>query len=242
MKPAHTLQNLVSPHSWAELPWGEYYRGALERQLQPWWPKLFGFHLLKIGNLSAELDTEKCVISHQVSVGLDGSNLDVLADPYQLPFAVKSVDACLLAHTLSYADDPHRMLREIDRVMIDDGWLVISSFNPFSLLGLGKLIPTLRQRQPYVSRMFSQMRLLDWLSLLNYEVLEQSRFHVLPWQRKGGIFLSTHLPALGCLSVIVARKRTLPLTLTPMKLGARKPSLSRAVGATKSYRKPGRVP
>ena len=38
------------------------------------------------------------------------------------------------------------------------------------------------------------------------------------------------------MSVIVARKRTLPLTPTPMKLG-RENRLSRAVGATKSYRK-----
>ncbi|KFK92602.1 MULTISPECIES: class I SAM-dependent methyltransferase [unclassified Serratia (in: enterobacteria)] len=237
MKPAHTLKKLTSPYSWAGLPWGEYYREALEQQLQSWWPKLFGFHLLKVGNLSAALDTEKCVISHQVNVGLAGDNLHVLADPYQLPFAAKSVDACLLAHTLSYADDPHRLLREVDRVMIDDGWLVISSFNPFSLVGMGKLIPGLRNRQPYVSRMFTQMRLLDWLSLLNYEVLEQTRFHVLPWQRKGGTFLSTHLPALGCISMIVARKRTSPLTPTAIKMGARKPTLSRAVGATKSYRK-----
>lgn len=237
MKSAHTLQKFVIPSSWVSLPWGEYYRGALERQLQPWWPKLFGFHLLKMGNLSAALDTTKCVISHQVNVGLAGENLQVFADPYQLPFAAKSVDACLMAHMLSYADDPHRMLREIDRVMIDDGWLVISSFNPFSLLGLGKLLPGLRKRQPYASRMFPQMRLLDWLSLLNYEVLEQTRFHVLPWQRTGGTFLSTHLPALGCMSVIIARKRTLPLTPRPMKLRARTPSLSRTVGATKSYRK-----
>jgi SAM-dependent methyltransferase len=129
-----------------------------------------GFHLLKIGNLSASLTTDKCAISHQVNVSLEGDNLQVVADAYQLPFAAKSVDACLLAHTLSYADDPHRMLREVDRVLIDDGWLVISSFNPFSLLGLGKLVPGLRRRQPYVSRMFTQMRLLDWLSLLNYEV------------------------------------------------------------------------
>lgn len=51
---------------------GEYYREALERQLQPWWPKLFGFHLLKMGMLSAELATDKCAISHQVNVGLEG--------------------------------------------------------------------------------------------------------------------------------------------------------------------------
>jgi SAM-dependent methyltransferase len=236
MKSAHTLQKLTSPQSWGELPWGEYYREALEQQLQPWWPKLFGFHLLKMGNLSTGLATDKCAISHQVNVAVNGENLQVIADPYQLPFAAKSVDACLLAHTLSYAEDPHRMLREVDRVLIDDGWLIISSFNPFSLLGLGKLIPGLRRRQPSNSRMFTQMRQLDWLSLLNYEVMHQARFHVLPWHRKGGKFLSTHLPALGCMSVIVARKRTLPLTPTALRFGARQPALGRAVGATKSYR------
>lgn len=105
-----------------------------------------------------------------------------------------------------------------------------------SLLGAGKLVPLLRQQQPYVSRMFTQMRLLDWLSLLNYEVMYLSRFHVLPWHKGGGRFISTHLPALGCVSLIVARKRTIPLTFNPMKFGARKPWFSRAVGATKSYR------
>ena len=140
MKPAHTLQSSPA-RSPGRSCRGEYYREALERQLQPWWPKLFGFHLLKMGMLSAELATDKCAISHQVNVGLEGEGLQVIADAYQLPFAAKSVDACLLAHTLSYADDPHRMLREVDRVLIDDGWLVISSFNPFSLLGLGKLVP-----------------------------------------------------------------------------------------------------
>jgi hypothetical protein len=26
--------------------------------------------------------------------------------------------------------DPHRLLREVDRVLIDDGWLILSGFNP----------------------------------------------------------------------------------------------------------------
>lgn len=85
--------------------------------------------------------------------------------------------------------------------------------------------------------MLSQTRVLDWLSLLNYEVLHQARFHGLSWQHKGNKFLCTHLPALGCMSVIVARKRTLRLTPKLMKMGVRKPSLRRAVDAVKSYRK-----
>lgn len=236
MKPAQTRQKINEPTSWAELPWGEYYRTAVEQQLQPWWPKLFGYHLLKIGYLSAEITSDTCAILHQVNVGAEGKNMQVLASPYQLPFAEKSVDACLLSHTLAYSVDPHRILREVDRVLIDEGWLIISNFNPLSLLGVGKLVPLLRQRQPYLSRMFTQMRLLDWLSLLDYDVMSMSCFHVLPWHKEGGRFVSTHLHALGCVSLIIARKRTVPLTFNPMKFGARKPWFSRAVGVTKSYR------
>ncbi len=94
--------------------------------------------------------------------------------------------------------------------MIDDGWLILSGFNPLSLMGLRKLTPVLRRTPPYNSRMFTMMRQLDWLSLLNFEVLSYGGFQVIPRTRKGGVLLSTHLPALGCMQFIVARKRTIP--------------------------------
>ncbi|EHC41247.1 SAM-dependent methyltransferase [Salmonella enterica subsp. enterica serovar Adelaide str. A4-669] len=144
MKPARLSQTVVAPGCWGELPWGNYYREALEQQLNPWFAKMYGFHLLKIGNLSAEINSEACAVSHQVNVSSQGSPMQVLADPLHLPFADKSVDVCLLAHTLPWCTDPHRLLREADRVLIDDGWLVISGFNPLSLMGLRKLVPVLR--------------------------------------------------------------------------------------------------
>ncbi len=218
------------------MPWGDYFRDALSQHLQPCLGKLYGFHLLKIGNLSAEIDTEACAISHQVNVGQQGERLQVIADPMCLPFESKSVDACLLAHTLAWSGDPHRILREVDRVLIDDGWMIISGFNPFSLLGIGKAIPGLHRRAPWSGRMFSQMRLLDWLSLLNYEVMHRTRFQVVPWNRQGGKMISTHLPALGCLNIVVARKRTFPLTMTPAKKQANKGRLRQTVNATRQFR------
>ncbi|WP_333497382.1 class I SAM-dependent methyltransferase [Kluyvera sp. CHPC 1.251] len=238
MKPARIPQTVSAPVSWAEMPWGEYYREAIDRQLKPWLGKLYGFHLLKVGNLSAEINTEACAISHQVNISLEGNPMQVKADPLHLPFAEKSVDACLLSHTLPWCSDPHRLLREADRVLIDDGWLIITSFNPVSLMGLRKLVPVLRKSTPYNSRMFTLMRQLDWLALLNFEVMHQSRFQVLPWAKQGGALLSTHLPALGCLQVIVARKRTIPLTLNPMRQNKAKNRIQQAVGATRQYRKP----
>ena len=101
-----------------------------------------------------------------------------------------------------------------------------------------KLVPIRRQSAVYQSRMFTMMRQLDWLALLNFEVLHYSRFHVLPWRRHGGKLLSAHLPALGCMQLIVARKRTIPLTLTPMKQSKSRQRVRQAVGATRQYRKP----
>ncbi|ATG03876.1 methyltransferase type 11 [Lelliottia amnigena] len=238
MKPARIPQIVSAPEHWAELPKGEYFRDALERQLKPWLAKMYGFHLLKIGNLSAEINTESCAISHQVNVSLAGQPIQVKADPLHLPFAEKSVDACLLANTLPWCSDPHRLLREADRVLIDDGWLILSGFNPMSLMGLRKLVPVLRRKTPYNSRMFTFTRQLDWLSLLNFEVMHYSGFQVLPWTQQGGKMLTTHFPALGCMQLIVARKRTIPLTLNPMKQSKAKSRIRQAVGATRQFRKP----
>ncbi|QTF07413.1 class I SAM-dependent methyltransferase [Brenneria izadpanahii] len=235
MKPAQTPQTVLVPASWNDISWGGYYRESLEQALLPWWPKLFGFHLLKIGPLSAEISITDCPISHQVNVAPDGERVQVIADPHHLPFAEKSVDACLLAQTLSYSADPHRILREVDRVLIDDGWLILSSFNPVSLLGIAKLIPGLNKRQPYCSRMFTQMRIIDWLSLLNYEVMHHASLQVTPWRKNKGK-LNKHFPVFGCLSLIVARKRTIPLSFTPMRARLCKVPLRRTVGVTKIFR------
>ena len=69
-------------------------------------------------------------------------------------------------------------------------------------------------------------------------VAHASRFHVLPWNKHGGKLLNAHIPALGCLQLIVARKRTIPLTLNPMKQSKNKPRIRQAVGATRQCRKP----
>ena len=238
MKPARIPQIVSAPEHWAELPKGEYFRAALEQQLKPWFAKMYGFHLLKIGNLSADINTESCAISHQVNVSLGGQPLQVKADPLHLPFAEKSVDACLLANTLPWCSDPHRLLREADRVLIDDGWLILSGFNPMSLMGLRKLVPVIRRKPPYNSRMFTFTRQLDWLSLLNFEVMYHSGFQVIPWTQQGGKMLTTHFPALGCMQLIVARKRTIPLTLNPMKQSKAKSPIRQAVGATRHFREP----
>lgn len=233
MKPAKITRQLSAPQEWQQLCWGESYRLDLEGQIRPWLGKIFGNHFLKIGQLSTAINTEACAITHQISLAPQGEAIHVKATPLHLPFLSKSIDACLLAQTLSWCADPHAVLREVDRVLIDDGWLILSEFSPVSVLGLGKLVPLVRKKPPFDSRLFTAWRLLDWLALLNYEIIYRRGTQVLPWHRQGGRILSTHFPALGTQHMIVARKRTLPLTLNPLKNRKIKSSLQSAVGATR---------
>lgn len=233
MKSTQTSLNLLSPASWSEVHYGECYRDALDYHLAPWWPKLFGFHLLKLGRLSAELATHKCAIQHQINLAPQGENIQIYADPHQLPLLNKSIDVCLLAHALNYSPDPHRLLREVDRVIVDDGWLILSNFNPFSLLGMASCIPKLNRRPPYTARMFSSIRLTDWLKLLNYEICEQFSCHILPWNQKNSPH--PHLTIFGCFHLIIARKRTIPMTLKPKSPRYTKANWGQPIGAAKSY-------
>ncbi|MGX8895118.1 SAM-dependent methyltransferase, partial [Enterobacter cloacae] len=71
---ARSGKPICMPSSWRNIPWGEYYRMAIELRLQNWWPKIYGFHMLKLGQLSAELDTKSSKVSHQVNVTTTTTN------------------------------------------------------------------------------------------------------------------------------------------------------------------------
>lgn len=212
MRSTPILQEIQLPTTWNDLPWGECYRATLERELAPWWPKLFGYHLLKIGTLSIQIDTQSCLIPHQVNLAMVDNSADVITDPCYLPIRNNSVDACLLAHTLGYARHPHRILCEADRVLVNDGWLILTGFNPISVLGIGKLVPILRHRQPYLSHMFSTVRWQDWLQLMNYEIVHHDCVQLLPWHSHDLSLVKRYFSMLCCLNIVIARKRTVPLT------------------------------
>ncbi len=216
IRPVRTSRVILPPLSWSMILQGERYRQLISTQLAPWWSKIFGQHLLKLGTLSADLDTSAAQLPHQVALAPEAPHLNVVAEVDCLPFLQKTFDAALLAFTLDYASDPHALLREVDRVLIDDGYLIMIDCNPLSLLGIGHCLPRLRQRFPYQCRMFAPFRITDWLYLLNYEVIHIEAFMPFPWRTgTGGFsnFCNGHLPALSGLRLIVARKRTIPLML-----------------------------
>lgn len=220
MKPALRYQHQAPPHSWQDIAHGEEIRAKINDFLKQWWPKFFGYHLLKIGNLSCELDSTECAINHQVSVAETPECTGVIADIDELPFKQHCVDVTILSHCLEFYPDPHHLIRECDRVLIPDGYLVITGFNPYSFLGLAKPLYFRSDKYPWNGRFFTPARIKDWLNLLGFEVLEDKRFIYSSLTRKKSIsrydlwqrFCEQHLASFGSVFVLVAKKRELPLT------------------------------
>lgn len=106
----------------------------------------------------------------------DGPDLVTAANC--LGIANDSIDIVLLPHVLEAHEDPHGVLRELDRVLRADGHVVILGFNPVSLWGLRHLLSR-RRFPPGCRRLISEYRLRDWLGLLDFSV-DHSSFHYFP--------------------------------------------------------------
>ena len=68
MKPALAYRQPHYPSAWNILPNGELIVEEINQLLAPWWPKFFGYHLLKVGALSGCIDSQQCPIKHQVTL------------------------------------------------------------------------------------------------------------------------------------------------------------------------------
>lgn len=147
----------------------------------------------------------------------------LMADGVALPFADQSLDLLVLPHTLEFSLDAHAALREVERVLVPEGRVVISGFNPVSLWGLrtqrarwyarfGWQRPFLPPTQDFIG----YWRLRDWLRLLSFEV-ESAEFGCyrpsvqnptwlkrFAWMDKAG---ERWWPILGSVYFLVAIKR-----------------------------------
>ena len=172
---------------WFETPPGQYLlaweRSAFDRAVGD----IFGYHALQLG--LPELDTlqanrmpHKWLALNEPQALVGEPRPSLLTDFGALPFEENSLDLVVLPHSLELNVDPHTTLREVSRVLMPEGKVVICCLNPASLWGL-------RQRRAHLYRKFGfgelylpdagefigYRRLRDWLRLLSFEV-ESSTF------------------------------------------------------------------
>lgn len=158
---------------------------SLERMLRD----SFGYYLLQVGvsaGFADALGTSR--IRHRIllpaSMRPHTLGTQVVARPDHLPIAADSVDVVILPHTLEFARDARQVLRETERVLIAEGRVVIIGFNALSLWGLGRLLRRRRGSVPWCGNFLTVFRIIDWLSVLGFDVeMQEMMMFLPPWRR-----------------------------------------------------------
>src|SRR6478609_526584 len=153
---------------WYETRLGQYLLEKERAYLDDVTPDIFGFHALQLGLPGYDLLRENR-ITHRMRVDTLGTP-DVYARCHELPFATQSIDLVLMPHVLEFAQEPHAVLREVDRVMMPEGRLIIVGFNPWSLWGMRSALGFSRNQYPWNGSFLSLLRVKDWLALLGFDV------------------------------------------------------------------------
>lgn len=166
-EPMSNNQKPASLHDWLSTPLGAYVLDRERAWLDQTTPDIFGYHALQLGLPQVDLLRESRIVQR---LRVDpAQSADLRAGFGELPIATQSVDLVLLPHLLEFADAPHDILREIDRIMIPEGRLIILGFNPWSLFGARRVLGGAKD-VPWSGRFVSLVRIKDWLSLLGFDV------------------------------------------------------------------------
>lgn len=175
---------------WLETPSGRYLLDWEQRYLDQVVADLFGFHALQLGlnqidALRANRMPHRWIATESLAGGDSFAAVSLHCSFDALPFDSQSLDLVVLPHGLEVTSDPHLALREVERVLVPEGRVVIVGFNPASLWGLRQRLGSLRRRvlprtagplfMPTEGEFFGYRRLRDWLRLLSFEV-EAGRF------------------------------------------------------------------
>ncbi|MGA7180419.1 MAG: class I SAM-dependent methyltransferase [Thiobacillaceae bacterium] len=128
---------------------------------------VFGFYAVQVG-LSSIAFLRNSRIPQRVCCGHE-PEAHVLADAMFLPFESQSIDLVLLPHVLEFSDNPHQVLREVERILRPEGRMILSSFNPRSLWGIVRALKTGDGRFPWNGNFLNLSRVKDWLELLGFE-------------------------------------------------------------------------
>ncbi len=199
-------ESIIELGAWLQTAPGRYLLAWEQDRLDHAVTDAFGFHALQLG--LPELDglranrmphrwvaCDSLVIPEAVPLPPPADNVYTTQAPHDpvalhcefdaLPFPNASIDLVVLPHALELARDPHQTLREVERVLVPEGRVVIAGFNPASLWGLRQSAGRMRRSMgfgrnqslylPRAGEFIGYWRLRDWLRLLGFEV-EAGRF------------------------------------------------------------------
>ena len=161
-----TANNTLS--AWLRTTHGQYLLRREQALIDDSVADVFGFHAVQLGLPEHDL-LRASRIPLRVAAGTE-PGAQVRASVDELPFDTNSMDLVLLPHVMEFHEHPHQILREVERVMMPEGHVIITGFNPRSLWGLRRHVGP-KNEYPWCGKFISLPRMKDWLALLGLEVV-----------------------------------------------------------------------
>ncbi len=200
---------------------------------------LFGYFLVQLGVPSDERLVESSRIKYKLLLDpfLNGVSMDAFSDSHchliradldYLPIGKEKADVVFLPHTLEAAADPYYLLRQVDSMLVPEGRVVITGFNPYGCFIMRHL--WFKKDKAFVqAKLESPKHIRAWLQVLGYDVQLQKYSSVTCFVQRPseGVFISIvewfekRLSSLGLqfgnVYCLVAKKRVDSPTLVGSK-------------------------
>ncbi len=196
-------------------------------QLKPILAEVFGYHSLLYSHKAKVLVEDSLSIRHSCVVADKSNELngvaveDLICRYTELPVSSDSIDLIVIPEVLQYRHFPHQVLREVERVLIPEGKIILMVENTMSWKSIKKRIQAYIAEPHFKTRVISHSRMSDWFRLLGLEISKEIPIYpprhsplklLLPWRQKWNA-LKTAL-ASNYLMIVAEKKVS---TLTPIR-------------------------
>ena len=156
---------------WLQTPAGQYVLNWEQQKHDLLVADIFGFNAVQLSLPSHDfLRANRMPLRFRCDDGRYDGVSEVRSDLHYLPFAANSIDLVVMPHTLEFDTNPHQVLREVERVLVPEGHVIVTGFNPFSLWGARRKLSRRQSLPPWRGAYLSVPRLKDWFSLLGFEM------------------------------------------------------------------------
>ncbi len=168
---------------WLSTPLGQYLLKSEQACIDHEVSDVFGFHCVQLGLAPVDfLRSNRIAYRYRLD---PASEAEINGSFEALPLLSQSVDLVVMPHVLEFSSNPHEVLREVTRVLMPDGHVVITGFNPWSLWGVRQMFESKHSRFPWCGEFINLPRLKDWMKLLGIELAAgRMRCYLPPMRRE----------------------------------------------------------
>lgn len=202
---------------------------AEKRELDSILPDLPGYSILLLGHYAranvlakSTAPNKLCLLQQLSTTGFDAELIYGYYD--ELPFLTNSIDIVVAPHCMEWVERPKRLLQEIYRVILPEGYALFLGFNSLSWFALQNKMTNNKLKKMDQFNIISSSRMRVMLQALGFEIINFKTFAFRPALRNRRLFNSImFLELLGQLlwpysgNVYFYLVKKTVLTMTPIR-------------------------